>query len=128
MIINDLNIHSTFDFGHVAVSEKEIIDFAQLFDPLDFHTNKAVAEKSLFKALVASGPHIFNLFYRIKWIPLFGDSVLAGLEINSWKFLKPIYAAMDVFCKVNIEDIKYSAKQNTVAIKWHFDFTDEKGI
>ncbi len=127
IFVKDLIGNSTFDFGSVSVTEKDIIDFAEFFDPLDFHTNKDVAEKSIFKGLITSGPHIFNIFYKTKWIPLFGDSVLAGLEINSWKFLKPTYANMKVFCKVCITGIKNVKENNNVAIKWHFDFTNKNG-
>lgn len=125
--IKDLRENSTFDFGTISVSEKDIIDFAEFFDPLDFHTNKEVAEKSIFKGLVTSGPHIFNLFYKTKWIPLFKDSVMAGLEINHWKFLQPIYAEMKVGCIVKVVEMKANKEKGRVAIKWHFEFTNEKG-
>jgi acyl dehydratase len=120
-------LNKIFDFGSVSVSEQEIIDFATFFDPLDFHTKKEVAEKSMFGALVTSGPHIFNVFYKRNWVPLIGSTVLAGLELNNWKFLKPIYANMHVFGKVTIAEMTINKEQNKVAVKWHFDFTNEKG-
>jgi acyl dehydratase len=127
MLIKDLTINKTFDFGKISVSEQEIIAFAEFFDPLDFHTNKETAEKSIFKGLVTSGPHIFNVFYKTKWVPAFKNSVLAGLEMNNWKFLKPIYANMVIACKVTIADIKQNNEKQRAAIKWHFDFTNDNG-
>lgn len=127
MLIKDLELNKVIDLGTASVSEKEIIDFAEFFDPLDFHTNKEVAEKSIFKGLVTSGPHIFNVFYKTKWIPLFKDSVMAGLEINHWKFLQPIYAEMNVSCKLTVIEMKANNEKGRVAIKWHFDFTNDKG-
>ena len=122
----DFELNKVFDFGYLTVTEQEIIDFALLFDPLDFHTNKEVAEKSIFKGLITSGPHLFNNFYKTKWVPLFKNTVIAGLEVNNWKFIKPIYADMKVFCKVTITEMKENTEREVVAVKWHFDFTNEK--
>ncbi len=122
----DFEINKVFDFGYVTVSEQEIIDFAMFFDPLDFHIDKEAAQKSIFGGLVASGPHIFKIFHLTKWIPLFKNTVMGGLEVK-WSFLKPIYADMKVFGKAVITDIKTNPERRHAAVKWHFDFTNEAG-
>ena len=122
----DLELNKVFDFGFTTVSEQEIIDFAKRYDPLDFHTNKEMAEKSMFRGLIASGPQMFHILYITKWLPLFKDSVLGGLEAN-FKFLKPIYADMKVFCKATITELKPNPEKNYASVKWHYEFTNEKG-
>ena len=122
----DFELNKVFDLDHATVSEQEIIDFATTYDPLDFHINKEIAEKSFFRGLIASGPHLFHVFYKTKWVPLFKNTVIAGLEVN-WKFLKPIYANMKVHCKVTIIDIKPNQDKKHAAVKWRFEFTNEKG-
>lgn len=117
--------NKTFEFGYIIVSEQEIIDFAKRYDPLDFHIDKEVAKKSIFKGLVTSGPHIFHLFYKNKWLPLFRDTVLCGLELNQWKLLKPIYAGMKIFGKVTIINVKANTEKQHAVVKWRFDFTNE---
>ena len=124
---NDLKAGNKFDLGTTVLSEQEIIDFAKAFDPLDFHTDKAVAEKSHFKGLIASGPHIFNLVHRTKWIPLFGKTVICGLEVQNWKFLKPIFANMPVHSSVTIVDAKPNLEKQHCTIKWHYEFVDGSG-
>ena len=94
------------DLGTVSFTEEEIIAFAKAFDPLEFHTDKTVAEKSHFKGLIASGPHLFNYIHRTRWIPLFGKTVICGLEVAHWKFLKPVYAGMEIKCSAKIMDSK----------------------
>jgi acyl dehydratase len=122
----DFELNKVFDFGFITLTEQEIIDFAKVYDPLDFHINKELAEKSMFRGLIASGPHLFHVLYITKWLPLFKDSVLGGREVN-WKFLKPIYANMKVYCKATIAELKPNAEKNYAIIKWHYDFTNEKG-
>lgn len=116
-----------YDLGTVVLSEREIIEFAKAFDPLDFHTDIAAAEKSFFKKLIASGPHIFNLVHRTKWIPRFGKTVICGLEVNHWKFLKPVYAEMSVHSTVTILDVKPNPEKRYAAVKWFYEFKDDGG-
>lgn len=126
MKIQDLKPGMQFEFPAQTLSQGEIITFAEQFDPLDFHTDPEAAKKSIFKKLIASGPHIFNLSHRKYWIPMFGKTVHAGLEISNWKFLKPIYADMLIHGKVEILDIKPNFDRNSAVIKWKYEFKNEQ--
>lgn len=48
---------STYEFGSVAVTESEIIEFARRFDPQLFHTDPSAARQTKFGGIVASGWH-----------------------------------------------------------------------
>jgi acyl dehydratase len=114
----------TYDFGITKLSEEEIIDFAKTYDPLDFHTDINTAMRSRFKGLIASGPHLFNKIYKEKWVPLFGKSVICGLEVSNWKFLKPAYANQEIKNIVTIKEVKENNEKNWAAITWLFEFKD----
>ena len=88
---------------------------------------KEAAKKSYFKDLIASGPHIFNLIHRTEWIPRFGHTVVCGLEVNHWKFIKPIYANQKTICSVTILSIIPNPEKKVAAVKWLYEFKDEKG-
>src|SRR5579885_199350 len=90
--IKDLELNKKIDIGTVTLSEQDIIDYAKLNDPLDFHIDRKAAEASIFKGFVASGSQIFNYLHKNGWIKLFGHSVSCGLEVNHWKFIRPVYA------------------------------------
>lgn len=80
-----------FEFGPCTVSEEEIIDFAQRYDPQTMHTDAAVAAHGPFKGLMASGWHTASLMMR-----LFVDNFLsptAGLPspgIRDLRWKKPV--------------------------------------
>ena len=116
----------TFDLGITSFSEQEIIDFARAFDPLDFHINREAAAKSPFKRIIASGPHLFTFVHRNKWIPLFGKTVIAGLELNKWKFLKPLYPDQKIHSTVTILSVKPNMEKHYTTIIWLYEFKDEK--
>lgn len=122
-----ISVGDKVDLGVVVLSEQEIIDFAKAFDPLDFHIDKAKAEKTIFRGLIASGPHIFNLIYRKEWIPRFGDTVICGMSVSDWKFIKPIYAGQKTFITLTVLDMKPDPKIGGNAVSWLFEFKNEKG-
>src|SRR5690349_1934629 len=93
-------VNQKIELGKVVLTEREIIEFALQFDPLDFHIDKEAAKKSYFKDLIASGPHIFNLIHKTEWIPRYGHTVICGLEVNHWKFIKPVYALQQTSCYI----------------------------
>lgn len=125
LTFKDFEIGKEFDFGYITLSEQEIIDFAINYDPLDFHTNKEIAEKSMFKGLIASGPHAFSVFYKTQCLPMYKDTIIGGLEVT-YKFLKPIYADKKIFGKITIADIKTNYEKIYATVKWSFILTNEK--
>jgi acyl dehydratase len=116
-----------YDLGTLSLTEEEIIAFAKAFDPLDFHIDKEAAKKSYFKDIIASGPHIFNLVHRTKWIPLFGKTVVCGLEVSHWKFLKPVYAGMNIHSTATVVESKSTSDPGMATVKWFYEFTNDKG-
>lgn len=114
-----------FDFGTVVFSEEEIIAFAKAYDPLDFHLNKSAAQEHFFRDIVASGPHPFHHFYKNVWVPRFGKTVLAGLAVDNWRFLKPVYAGDQIRCNVIITDITYHPERNSASVRWNFNFVNK---
>lgn len=122
----ELIVGSTYDLGEKSFSEKEIIDFALDYDPLPFHIDKEAAKKSIFKSLVASGSHIFHWFYKEKWLPEFGDSVMAGLQLDKWRFLLPVYANTIIRSRVSLASIIPNNVKNTNILQWKFEFFNEK--
>src|SRR3974390_1871235 len=126
-MLKELTVGKKIDFGEVVLSEQEIIDFAKLFDPLDFHTDKELAKTTIFKGLIASGPHLFNVFYQRKWIPLFGKSVICGMSVSNWKFIKPVYANRKTSCIITVLDMKQDKDIGGTAIEWLYEFKNEKG-
>ena len=122
----DLIVGKKFDLGTIVLAEQEIIDFAKAFDLLDFHTDKQLAEKTIFKGLIASGPHIFNYIYRREWIPRFGHTVICGMGVSNWKFIKPVYPNQNISVELSVLEIKPDQKIGGRAIAWLFEFKNEK--
>lgn len=125
--MKDVVVGQKFDLGVIVLSEQQIIDFAKAFDPLEFHISKEKAEKTIFRGLIASGPHIFNYIYQREWIPRFGHTVICGTGVSNWKFIKPVYADQKIFAELMVLEIKLEPKIGGVEITWLFEFKNERG-
>ena len=124
---NEIAAGKKFDLGEIILSEQEIIDFAKGFDPLDFHVDKEAAKKTMFKGIIASGPHVFNAAYQRKWLPLFGKTVICGMGVSNWKFIKPVYPDQKIKAEVMVLAVKPDPKIAGLAVNWQFEFKNEKG-
>lgn len=123
--ISSLKVGSTIILGKTSLSEKEIIEYATTFDPLPFHINKEAGKKSIFKRIIASGPHIFTKIHKEFWIPRFGHSVVCGIEVNNWKFLKPTYPETEITGIVEVKSIEENIRPEMKEISWYYSFLDE---
>src|SRR5216117_414556 len=62
---DDLKIGARFKSEPLEVKEKQVIEFAQKFDPQMFHLNRKSAERTIFKGLIASGWHTAAMTMRL---------------------------------------------------------------
>ena len=56
---------SVAEYGPIVVSEQDVINFAQRFDPQPFHLDPEAAKLSPFGGLIASGWHTAGLMMRL---------------------------------------------------------------
>jgi acyl dehydratase len=61
----DLVPGARFESEWLPVSEQQLVEFAHKFDPQMFHLDRASAERSVFKGLVASGWHTAAMTMRL---------------------------------------------------------------
>lgn len=115
-------VNKKFDLGTKSFSEEEIIRYAKEFDPLPFHLNRKAAESSRFKGLVCSGGQAFYHFYVNAWVPLFGQSIEAGLGITEWKFLAPIYENETIKATCHLLSSRLTKDPFYCINRWEFSF------
>jgi acyl dehydratase len=56
---------SVYEFGHVSLSETEIVEFARRYDPQSIHTDPASSTTGPFGGLIASGVHTMAVCMRL---------------------------------------------------------------
>ncbi|ELY58288.1 MaoC family dehydratase [Natronococcus jeotgali] len=61
----DFAVGETREFGEYEVTEEEVIEFAERYDPQPFHVDAEAAADSMFGQLVASGWHTAAISMRL---------------------------------------------------------------
>jgi acyl dehydratase len=56
---------AVYEYGHLTVTEEEIVAFARQFDPQPIHIDRAYADAGPFGGLIASGWHSAGLLMRL---------------------------------------------------------------
>ena len=76
-----------YEFGTIAVSEEEIIEFASRYDPQYFHIDPEKAKSSRFGGIIASGWHTVCLAMRLyvdHYLSHVASLASPGCEAVSW--------------------------------------------
>jgi acyl dehydratase len=61
----DIEVGETQEFGEYHVTEEEVIEFAEKYDPQPFHTDPEAAKASPYGELIASGWHTAAMCMRM---------------------------------------------------------------
>ena len=114
---DELSLGRRFAFGQFALTQAEIIAYAEQFDPQPFHTDPVAAlEAPLFGGLVASGLHTMGAcFGLILGSGIFRAISLGGSNINtSWP--APLRPDQAVAVESVVESLKPSRSRPEMGI------------
>lgn len=83
---DDLRCGERFQSAKYIVTEEEIINFAREFDPQPFHLDAAVADKTMFGGLIASGWHTAAITMRlfVKTLNFAEGAIGLGVDELRW--------------------------------------------
>ncbi|MGM0590725.1 MAG: MaoC family dehydratase [Halobacteriota archaeon] len=88
----DLEVGHTETFGAYEVTESEILEFAERYDPQWFHTDPERArEESMYGDLIASGWHTASMTMRIVVDNHFSEAATLGAKgLDELRWHRPV--------------------------------------
>lgn len=102
---DELSPGQVFDFGRIAMTREEILDFARRWDPQPFHVDEAAAEASLFGGLIASGLHtqaaVFSHIIRTGWV----ERVSLGGTEQTVRWNAPVRPGDEIGIAARVEEL-----------------------
>ena len=108
--LEDFTRGERFTSAALTVSEADILDYAQKYDPQPFHADKEKAKDGLFGDIVASGFQTcaltFKLFYETGVISACNMGAPAVDEV---RFLKPLRPGDTLHVEVDVLEVRPSA-------------------
>jgi acyl dehydratase len=82
---------AVYEYGHISVTEAEVIDFARRFDPQYLHVDRERAVQGPFGGLIASGWHTAAMMMRLivdNFLPKNASLGSPGIDELHW--LRPV--------------------------------------
>jgi acyl dehydratase len=92
VFFEDLAVGDTFELGTYDVSESEIREFAEQYDPQWFHTDPERArEESMYGGLIASGWHTASMTMRLLVDGFFSNAASLGAKgVDDLRWRRPV--------------------------------------
>lgn len=101
----DLAVGETHDAGPRTVTDEEIIEFAEKYDPQSFHVDREAANDSMFGGLAASGWHTASVAMRLVVDGCFKDVEIGGaIGVDDLRWRKPVYGGDELRITVTVAD------------------------
>ncbi len=101
----DFQPGDSFPLGNVSVTDRDIIDFAEQYDPQAFHTDPDAAAETAFDALFASGWHTAALCMRALVDGVFRDTaVVGGVGVEELRWRAPLYGGDELHISATVAD------------------------
>lgn len=112
----------TFDLGSIEVTQEQVVDFAQQFDPQPFHLDEEAGGKSIFGGLIASGWHTCSLVMRLAVDNLFSRTATLGSPgVNQIRWILPVRPGDILVAKTRVLAVTPSVSKpdrGTVELKY----------
>ncbi len=112
---------SIHEFGSVKVTEADIIEFAQKYDPQYFHVDPEAAKKSIYGGLIASGIQTLGLATQLlvkHFVSHVASQGSPGLDEVRW--IKPVRPGDTLSLRVTISEARRSKSKPDRGIIHYF--------
>jgi acyl dehydratase len=106
----DFKVGDVTELGPVSVTEEEIVEFAERYDPQPFHIDPEAAVSSPFGGLIASGWHTTALFMGMFVRGILLDSASMGSPgVEEIRWTAPVRPGDQLSARVTVTDAQPSA-------------------
>ena len=120
---------TTSEHGPIAVTETEVVEFAQRFDPQPFHVDAAAAATGPFGGLIASGWHTCALMMRLLAQEYLSPaSSLGSPGIDELRWLRPVRPGDQLTLRATVEEARLSrSKPDRGLVRTRVELVDGGG-
>jgi acyl dehydratase len=114
--------------GRRTVTEAEIIEFAQRYDPQWFHLDPVRAQHSRWKGLISSGWMTCSIAMGLAVKSVLGDSESIGSPgIEQLKWPNPVRPGDELELRIEVMETRVSRSGAVGIVKWRWVLTTQTG-
>ncbi len=124
----DLKVGDRFKSQTYKVSEEQIISFAREFDPQPFHLDRAVASRTMFGELIASGWHTAAITMRLFVQTLNCAQGAIGLGVDELRWPNAVRPGDELQVEIEIVDLRTSrSRPSHGVVRLRYVTTNQRG-
>jgi acyl dehydratase len=124
----DLRVGDRFKSRAYKVSEEQIISFAREFDPQPFHLDRAIADRTMFNGLIASGWHTAAITMRLFVQTLNCAEGAIGLGVDELRWPNAVKPGDTLQVEIEIVDLRTSRSKPTHGVvRLRYVTTNQRG-
>ena len=100
------------EFGSIAISEDEVLEFGRRYVPLSYHVDKEAAKKSIYGGVIASGWHTAALMMRVyteNYLSKVANLGSPGGDELRWD--KPVYPGDELSVRATVLEARRSTSR-----------------
>ncbi len=129
MKFEEFHAGQVIEAGPISVTEAEIVDFAQRYDPQWFHTDVARANASRWGGVIASGWQTCALAMRMAVDGLLAESESFGSPGLAYlRWLNPVRAGDELRLRATVIEVRRSSsKPNLGVLRWRWQMFRQAG-
>jgi acyl dehydratase len=126
--LDDLNPGDAFSSPRLVLTEQDVIEFAEKYDPQPFHLDRDAAKSSHFGGLVAGGFQTAPLAWTLaQRTGVFRKCSLAGIGIDGLHWRKPVLAGDALTCRFQLLKKRNTSSRPGQGIAvWRFDVFNQR--
>jgi acyl dehydratase len=108
----DYQVGSTYETAGRTVTEADVMSFAGITgDFNELHTNAELMRDSPFGARIAHGALVLSIVTGLRQQSgLFDATIIAPVEIRSWRYLAPVYIGDTVRARGEVVELRETSK------------------
>lgn len=119
--LEDYVTGAVHEFGPVSITEAQIVQFGNQFDPQLFHTDPDGARQTVYGGLIASGWHTCGLFMRLFVEHYLPDRASLGSPgVDALRWLKPVRPGDALTLRVTVHKVKPSRSKPDRGVLFSF--------
>ncbi|RJQ77075.1 MaoC family dehydratase [Pseudonocardiaceae bacterium YIM PH 21723] len=128
----DYEVGSVCEFGPITLTQAEIIDFANIYDPQSFHIDPEAAATGPFGGIIASGLHTFGMAFQIlvkEFLPTTASLGSPGLDELRW--LRPVRPGDLLTVRITVVEARRSSSKpdrGIVRTEWKMLDQDDQPV
>ena len=127
VFLDDIRRWDDESYGTYEVTEAEILEFAERYDPQWFHTDPDRAADSIYGDLIASGWHTAAMSMRLFVDGFLGETATLGAKgLDRLRWPKPVVPGDELTVHSTIEGVAEETEDYGV-VRWGVETTANDG-